>query len=95
MKKLICLMLVLAFCLSFACTTFAAEADDEFVSSPGTQPGCDHEFVDGYCIHCGMAEKNPQTGDNSNTAVWMIVMLGSVAGLVTLTTVYRRRFANQ
>lgn len=95
MKKLICLMLVLTFCLSFACTAFATEAEDEFVSSPGTHPGCNHEFKDGYCIYCGMAEKIPQTGDNSNTVVWMMVMLCSVAGLVALTTVYRRRFANQ
>lgn len=43
MKKLICLVLVLTFCVCLACPAFAAEIGDEFLSSPGTEPGdCEH-----------------------------------------------------
>lgn len=137
MKKIICLVLVLAFCMALACPVFAAEENDDFVSSPGTTPACDHsnteligsrepscsrpgytgdtvcadcgevleegetiakldhEYKDGRCIHCHVAEDNPQTGDNSLVFVWVGVMVAAAAGLVTLTTVYRKKFANQ
>lgn len=42
MKKLICLILALTFCFGLACTAFADEANDDFLSSPGTEPECDH-----------------------------------------------------
>lgn len=68
MKKLISLILVLVFCLSLACTAYAAE--DDFVSSPSAPAECEHEntslvgekdatcTADGYtgdvvCDHCG------------------------------------------
>lgn len=44
MKKVICLLLALVLCVSFACTAFAAETGDDFVESPGaTEPDCEHE----------------------------------------------------
>lgn len=95
MKKLICLILVLTFCACLACPVFASEAEDDFVSSPGTEPGCNHVFQNGSCIYCGMLEDNPQTGDTSNIGMWMIVMVASAACLVTLNTVYRKKTANQ
>jgi len=94
MKKLICLILVLTFCMGLACTAFATEAEDEFVSSPGTEPGCDHEFENGFCIHCGIAE-NPKTGDDNHIGMWMVIMVASAACLVTLNTVYRKKFATR
>lgn len=47
MKKLICLILAMVFCMSLACTAYAAESGDGFVSSPGsTEPvECDHSSV--------------------------------------------------
>lgn len=45
MKNVICLLLALVLCVSFACTAFASETGDDFVESPGaTEPGgCEHE----------------------------------------------------
>lgn len=142
MKKLICLILVLTFCFGLACPVFASEANDDFLSSPGTEPECDHEREDletkivgakdptctedgytgdvvcadcgkvikagtviprtghtydenGICTECGADKNNPQTGDNSMASVWMIVMAVAVTGLVAVTIVYRKKFANQ
>ena len=137
MKKIICLILVLAFCMALACPVFAAEDNGDFVSSPGTTPACDHpttelvgsrepscagpgytgdhvctecgavveegelipelphNYENGTCVNCGADQENPKTGDDSFVFGWVIAMVAAAAGLVTLTTVYRKKFANQ
>lgn len=139
MKKLICLILALTFCVCLACPVFAAETDDGFLSSPGTEPTeCEHpsgrrlvgqrnpscttdgytgdfacvecgeviergaiipryghRYVGGVCEICGCDESSPQTGDNSFVFVWMFVMVFAVVGLVAVTVVYRKKFANR
>lgn len=54
-----------------------------------------HSFVDGICEICGVAEDNPQTGDNSNIFVWVLVMAAAACSLVGVTVAYRKKFANQ
>lgn len=43
MKRLVCLVLVLAFCFCLSCPVFASESNDDFLSSPGTEPDCEHD----------------------------------------------------
>lgn len=135
MKKIICLVLVLAFCVAFVCPVFA----EGFTSSPGLDPdGCTHDFnhsvvggfdascvadgysgdyvcdgcgavvqygkvipakghnyVNGVCVDCHMKAPSPETGDNSMLPVWTVVLVVAVAGLVGLTTVYRKKCTHQ
>lgn len=43
MKKLICMILVLTFCVCLACPVLADEANDDYMSSPSaTEPVCEH-----------------------------------------------------
>lgn len=92
MKKIVCLILVLVLCLSLACNVFAAG----FASSPSNpSDDCDHVYVDGVCIKCGMLKDNPETGDNSMIAMWIGMMVVAAAGLVTVTVIYRKKFANE
>lgn len=98
MKRVICLMLVLAFCLSFSCTVFAASNDNEsdFVVSPG-ESGTPEETTEPTTAPTTAPStgSNPQTGDNSAIGLWIGLMVFAVVALAVVAVIYRKKFANQ
>lgn len=104
MKKFICLLLVLVFCLSFASVAFAAEgaADDSFVDSPeDTAPtgdgGIDSDDDSQTTVPAGTIDSdgNPKDGDSSAIGLWIGLMLLAAAALVGVVAVYRKKFAGR
>ncbi len=79
MKKLICMILALTFCVCLACPVFASEADGGFVSSPGTEPDCTH---DGDPILVGQKDatctEEGYTGDYVCSACHEVIEPGKV-----------------
>ena len=72
MRKMICLLLVLALCMSLTCTVFAA------VSSPG-QDGSAPTNPD---------DNVPATGDHAPVGMWLLVMLLALVALVIMIVYY-------
>ena len=67
----------------------------EIVEKGEAIPKTAHAFQDGVCTVCGTVESNdntqsPQTGDNSNIALWIGLMLVSCTVLAA-TVIYRRK----
>lgn len=67
----------------------------EIVEKGEAIPKTAHAFQDGVCTVCGAVESNdntqsPQTGDNSNIALWIGLMLVSCTVLAA-TVIYRRK----
>ena len=67
----------------------------EIVEKGEALPKTAHAFQDGVCTVCGAVESNdntqsPQTGDNSNIALWIGLMLVSCTVLAA-TVIYRRK----
>lgn len=58
-------------------------------------PTVPHNYENGVCVVCGADESVPETGDNNFVGVWMFVMAVAAVGLVAVTSVYRKKYANQ
>ena len=87
MRRAICLILAVVFCMALACPAFAATKD-----SPEKVPGCDHEYNSwGVCIYCGAWKDNPKTGDNIQ--FWAGTMALSMGALAAVAVIYRKKFA--
>ena len=88
MRKIICLLLVLALCVGLCGTVFAA------VNSPGqggeapTVPGGDVGGGDGGGSGGGNSGGKPETGDNAQMSTWLMVMLVALVALVIVVVCY-------
>lgn len=88
MRKIICLLLVLALCVGLCGTVFAA------VNSPGqggeapTVPGGDVGGGDGGGSGGGNSGGKPETGDNAQMSTWLMVMLAALVALVIVVVCY-------
>ena len=94
MRRVLCLTLILLFCMSLACPVFAAENDD-FVNSPGSLPGGGDDSNNAVTPGTGSSSDGiwiPKTGDN--IMMWVTVMLISVMALAATAVVFRKKFAN-
>ena len=76
MRRMICFLLILAFCLSLACPAFAA------VKSPG-EHGPSHRPDKWW-------GDNPKTGDI--ILFWVLVLVVSLVALGAVYFVYRKKF---
>jgi hypothetical protein len=56
---------------------------DSYVDATG------HNYVDGSCEHCGLAQNNPPTAD-AFSYLWVLLMLLSVASLSVLTVARKK-----
>lgn len=88
MRRMLCLILVLVFCMSLAVPAFATS--DDFVGSNeggggGGGGGTGSGGVPGD-------PSNPKTGDIIMT--WVIIMLLALAALVAAVVIYRKKFSN-
>ena len=79
MRRMICFLLILAFCVSLACPAFAAKT----TPSPGE---------DGPAKRPSSWRDNPKTGDV--ILFWVMVMVVSVVALGAVYLIYRRKFCN-
>lgn len=87
MRRMICLVLVVVFCLAMACPAFATTKD-----SPEKVPGCNHSYnALGICKYCGAWRDNPKTGDN--IMMWVGAMALSMGALAGAAVIYRKKFA--
>ncbi len=87
MRRVICLILVVVFCMALACPAFAATKD-----SPEHVTTCTHQYNRlGVCIHCGALRDNPKTGDN--IMLWAGAMVLSLGALAAAAVIYRKKFA--
>ena len=95
MRKIICLLLVLALCVGLCGTVYAA------VNSPGqggeapTVPGGDVGGGDGGGSGDvgggdggGNSGGKPETGDNAAMGTWLLVMLAALVALVIVVVCY-------
>ena len=84
MRKIICLLLVLALCVGLCGTVFAA------VNSPGQ--GGEAPTVPGGDVGGGSGGGNsggkPETGDNAAMGTWLMVMLAALVALVIVVVCY-------
>lgn len=106
MKRAICLILALVFCLSLSCTVFATggDTDDSFLSSPGesgtpdvTTPGVDDDNIQ---IPTDPSVDNddtnvPDTGDGTPVELWIGLMVVAAAALVVVILVFRKKFSDR
>lgn len=83
MKRVLCLILVLVFCLSMACPAFATDSPGH----GGDIGGGDQPAGPGT----GTGVGNPKTGDV--IMMWVTVMLIALIALVAAVVVFRKKFA--
>ena len=76
MRRMICFLLILAFCLSLACPAFAA------VKSPG-EDGPSHRPSKWW-------GDNPKTGDI--ILFWVLIMVVAIVALGVMYVIYRKKF---
>lgn len=98
MKNVLCLILVLVFCLSMACPVFAVDSPPELPDVPGgcdcggtCGPDCDCSCHGGSGTGTGGGIFNPKTGDV--IMMWVTIMLAALAALVATVVVFRKKFA--
>ena len=104
MRRMICLILAVIFCVSLACPVFAApspgrgdhencDCGDNCVCTKGEDCGCDC-FDGGECngspSHSG--KWNPKTGDI--ILMWVAVMVVALVALGVVVVIYRKKFSN-
>ena len=78
MRRMICFLLILAFCMAMACPAFAAAKPSPGESGPVKKP-----------TYSGT---NPKTGDV--ILFWVLVMVVSVLALGAVYLIYRRKFCS-
>lgn len=90
MRKVLCLILALAFCVAMACPAFAAN-----VKSPSDV--CDHDYKNGKCTICGKTYISSWLGDNPKTGdtimPYAVTMVVSLSALAAVAVVYRKKQA--
>lgn len=90
MKKIICMLLALVFCLYLPMPAFAA------TNSPGNYWTCSNGHAGqtgGACGVCGVLRPGvttPQTGDTSMVFLWVGVMVVALIALVMAVVMFRK-----
>lgn len=106
MRKVLCLILALAFCVAMACPAFAADAkspsevcDHNYKDGKCTICGekCDHNYVGGKCTICGKTYISSWLGDNPKTGdtimPYAVTMVVSLSALAAVAVIYRKKQA--
>lgn len=89
MKRIICVLLALIFCMYLPVSALAA------TNSPGNGwqcPECNEWATGNVCPngHLRPGISTPQTGDTSMINIWVIVMIVALIALVVAIVLFRR-----
>ena len=103
MRKVICLLLALSFCVALACPAFAANTPSRDHVHDWENGKCDcgatcnHTWKNGKCTICGKSfvcswsGSNPKTGDT--IMPYAVPMVVSLSALAAVAVVYRKKEA--
>lgn len=101
MRKVICLLLALSFCVALACPAFAANTPSPNHVHDYHNGNCEcgahkHNWVGGKCTYCGKyvsswGGDNPKTGDT--IMPYAVTMVVSLSALAAVAVVYRKKEA--
>lgn len=94
MKRIICLLLALMFCMYLPMPAFATNSPGGGGVAPWYCPVCGEYNTTSHCTatpNCpGLPHSTPQTGDTSMINVWVIVMIVALVALIVAVVLFRR-----
>ena len=104
MRRVVCLILALAFCVAMACPAFAANTsspshvhDWENGKCSDCGAKCNHTWKNGKCTICSKTYISSWIGDNPKTGdtimPYAVTMVVSLSALAAVAVVYRKKHA--